>query len=45
MNSPSVSVIVPVYRTPAVFLRRFLRSALGQTLSHIELIAVDDAVR
>lgn len=43
MNNVLVSIIVPVYRTPVVFLWRFLRSALNQTLAEIQLIAVDDA--
>jgi len=43
VTSPSVSVIVPVYRTPPELLHRGLRSILGQTLSDIELIAIDDA--
>lgn len=43
MGSISVSIIVPVYRTPTVLLQRFLRSALSQTLSDVQLIAVDDA--
>lgn len=37
------SIVVPVYRTPPVLLRRFLDSALGQTLQDLEIIAVDDA--
>ena len=43
MDRPLVSIIVPVYRTPIALLQRFLRSALSQTLSDIQLIAVDDA--
>jgi len=43
MSVPLVSIIVPVYRTPVFLLKRFLRSALSQTLSNIQLIAVDDA--
>ena len=38
-----ISIIVPVYRTPINLLNRFLKSALKQTLSDIELIAVNDA--
>jgi glycosyltransferase involved in cell wall biosynthesis len=40
-----VSIVVPVYNTPADLLIRFLRSALGQTLDEIELIVIDDASR
>ncbi len=43
MDNPSVSIIVPVYRTPDDLLRRFLESALNQTFHGIQLIAVDDA--
>ncbi len=43
MPQLQVSIIVPVYKTPADLLRRFLDSALGQTFSDIELIAVNDA--
>lgn len=43
MSSTIVSIIVPVYKTSAVLLQRFLRSALDQTLSDIQLILVDDA--
>lgn len=43
MNSATVSIIVPVYKTSAVLLQRFLKSALNQTLSDIQFILVDDA--
>lgn len=43
MSNAIISIIVPVYKTPAVLLQRFLRSALSQTLSDIQLILVDDA--
>ncbi|MFZ5994965.1 MAG: glycosyltransferase family 2 protein [Thermodesulfobacteriota bacterium] len=43
MGNIAVSIIVPVYRTPIPLLQRFLKSALNQTLSDIQLIAVDDA--
>jgi len=42
-HKPLVSIIVPVYRTPIHLLKRFLKSALNQTIPDIELIAVDDA--
>lgn len=38
---PAVSVIIPVYNT-SEFLRQCLDSVLGQTLSNIEVICVDD---
>jgi glycosyltransferase involved in cell wall biosynthesis len=43
MTKPLISIIVPVYKTPIFLLQRFLRSALSQTISDIQLIAVDDA--
>lgn len=43
MTKPIVSIIVPVYKTPEKYLRRFVKSALGQSLDQIELIVVDDA--
>lgn len=43
MSNPLVSIIVPVYKTPVFLLQRFLKSALSQTLSDIQLIAVNDA--
>jgi glycosyltransferase involved in cell wall biosynthesis len=42
MSNPSVSIIVPVYKTPITLLQRFLRSAIGQTLSDIQVVLVDD---
>ena len=43
MNFPIISIIVPVYKTPVVLLKRFLKSVFGQTLPDIQLIAVNDA--
>lgn len=43
MTMPSVSIIVPVYKTPLHLLQRFIDSVLSQTLKDFELIAVDDA--
>ena len=43
MRSPSVAIIVPVYRTPVLLLQRFLQSARRQTLPDVQIIAVDDA--
>jgi glycosyltransferase involved in cell wall biosynthesis len=43
MANPQVSIIVPVFKTPIVLLRRSLHSVLDQTLADIELVAVDDA--
>lgn len=40
-STPCVSVIIPVYNCEA-FLERTLSSVLGQTLSNIEVICIDD---
>jgi glycosyltransferase involved in cell wall biosynthesis len=40
--SAQVSVIIPVYNTGA-FLRECLESVLGQTLTQIEVIVINDA--
>ena len=42
MNSPKVSILIPVYNT-AQYLPRCLDSVLAQSLKEIEVIAVDDA--
>lgn len=39
---PEVSIIIPAYNTEA-YIARAIESALGQTLSAIEVIVVDDA--
>ena len=41
MDTVKISVIVPVYRTEK-YIRRCLESLLGQTLSDVEIIVVDD---
>ena len=41
MNTPKVSVIIPVYNT-AKYLDECMKSVLGQTFSDIEIILVDD---
>lgn len=40
-SAPDVSVIIPVYNT-SEFLRQCLDTVLGQTLTNIEIICVDD---
>lgn len=37
-----VSVIIPVYNTPAAYLREAIDSVLGQSVSPVEVIVVDD---
>ncbi|WP_373723538.1 glycosyltransferase family 2 protein, partial [Bacteroides heparinolyticus] len=41
MNTPSVSIIVPVYKTEQ-YLDRCVQSLSEQTLENIEIILVDD---
>lgn len=43
MKDPLVSIITPVFKAPVNLLERFIESALRQSLSNLELIAVDDA--
>lgn len=40
-DSPLVSVVVPVYRTPEVFLREMVESVLSQTYRNLELCIAD----
>ena len=42
MNKPKVSIIVPVYKVPEIFLRQCIESCVNQTLKDIEIILVDD---
>ena len=41
--SPLVSILLPVYQTPEVWLRRCIDSVLGQVWSNWELCIADDA--
>lgn len=40
---PLLSVVMPVYDTPELFLRRAIASVSGQLYPHWELVVVDDA--
>ncbi len=42
MNSPKVSVLMPVYKTKPEYLREAIQSIQKQTLSDFELVIVDD---
>lgn len=42
MNSPKVSVIVPVYKVPLEYLRNCLDSLMAQTMQECEFILVSD---
>ena len=39
--SPLISIVVPVYHTPEMFLREMIESVLGQTYKNIELCLAD----
>ena len=41
MNSPKISVIIPVYNTEK-YLRQCLGSVVNQTLKNIEIICIND---
>ena len=41
-NMPKVSIVVPVYKVPEIFLRQCIESCVNQTLKDIEIILVDD---
>ena len=42
MNTPIVSIIVPVYKVPEQYLRQCVESCINQTMREIEIILVDD---
>lgn len=42
MNIPKVSIVVPIYKVPEMFLRQCIESCINQTLKDIEIILVDD---
>ena len=42
MNTPMVSIIVPVYKVPEQYLRQCVESCINQTMREIEIILVDD---
>lgn len=42
MNNIKVSIIVPVYKVPEIYLRKCIESCINQTLKDIEIILVDD---
>ncbi len=42
METPKVSIIIPVYNIPEDTLRKCIQSAISQTLHEIEIILVDD---
>lgn len=42
-DTPTITIITPVYKTPESYLWRFAESVLGQTHTEIQLIMVDDA--
>ena len=43
MNSGLISVILPAYNTPEIFLREAIESVLTQTYSEFELLVIDDS--
>lgn len=43
IDPPLISILMPVYNTPEVYLKRALESVVRQTYPHWELCIVDDA--
>ena len=43
-EQPTISVIMPVYKTPEEFLRSSIESVLKQTITNFELILVEDQI-
>jgi glycosyltransferase involved in cell wall biosynthesis len=43
LDPPQISILMPVFNTPEVWLRQCLDSVLAQSWTHWELCAVDDA--
>ena len=41
-NTPLISIIVPVYKTPVEFLSKCIQSITNQTYSSFEMLLVDD---
>ena len=41
-NTPLISIIVPVYKTPVEFLSKCIQSITNQTYSSFEILLVDD---
>lgn len=39
---PKVSILVPIYKVPEIYLRTCIESLINQTLKEIEIILVDD---
>ena len=42
---PRISVVVPLYNTPALYLRQMAESVLGQSYTNLELVLVDASDR
>lgn len=42
MEKKAISIIVPIYKVPEVFLKKCIESIINQTFKNIEIILVDD---
>lgn len=41
-ENPIISVVIPIYKTPEIYLRSCIESAQNQVIQNIEIILVDD---
>lgn len=42
INNPLISIIVPVYKVPELYLHTCINSCINQTMNEIEIVLVDD---
>lgn len=40
--NPKISIIVPIYKVPTIYLKKCIESLMNQTLKEIEILLIDD---